>query len=419
MNTRKRKLRDSDFLSNGAQLPLLQLADKTLEKKIAFIPVDLGSQTQRERGLLESKYREAFEHRLDWRRLVTYVPNKELPIYNWFKYKEGFSRELVARLFKEFGLQEHDIVLDPFAGCGTTLLAAREFGLEGVGIDILPTSIFVTKAKLRNWPDLDLLLQSVQKLLAIPFQDPSGAFPNVRIINLAFSKETQRDILFFKEQIANFEQPIRDFLLLGLLSILEAVSKTSKDGQFLRLVDKPALAVRDALRSTLLKMISDLSEARIFGPPTRGKTVLLRGDAREMCLAQRFEGKVSAIITSPPYLNRYDYSRTYALELCLLTVKSHRDMVNLRHSLLRSHVESREHEGKQVFLPALDEILREMRSKPLNNERLPVMVQGYFEDMNLVIRNMAAYLKPGGHIALVVANAQFAGESVPHGLDAL
>jgi hypothetical protein len=41
------------------------------------------------------------------------------------------------------------------------------------------------------------------------------------------------------------------------------------------------------------------------------------------------------------------------------------------------------------------------------------MVRGYFEDMNLVARNIATYLKPGGRVALVVANAQFAGESVP------
>jgi hypothetical protein len=41
------------------------------------------------------------------------------------------------------------------------------------------------------------------------------------------------------------------------------------------------------------------------------------------------------------------------------------------------------------------------------------MVQGYFEDMNSVIKNIAIYLKPGGKVALVVANAQFAGESIP------
>jgi site-specific DNA-methyltransferase (cytosine-N4-specific) len=59
------------------------------------------------------------------------------------------------------------------------------------------------------------------------------------------------------------------------------------------------------------------------------------------------------------------------------------------------------------------EVLREVRAKPLNNERLPVMIQGYFEDMNLAIRNISQYLKPRGGAALVVANAQFNGENVP------
>ena len=303
---------------------------------------------------------------------------------------------------------------DPFVGCGTTLLAAREFGLHGVGIDVLPTSVFVAQTKLAPWEDLDSLLRSIQELLATPFHEPTTAFPpDVRIINLAFSKQTQRELLFFKEEIERAASPAREFLLLGLLSILESVSRTSKDGQFLRLVERPVLPVREALRAMLSKMISDLSELRMFGEVGKAASLVKQGDAREMCLPKRYEGRVSAVITSPPYLNRYDYSRTYALELCLLAAKSHRDMVSIRHSLLRSHVESREHEGKRVHLPALEEVLREIRAKPLNNERLPVMIQGYFEDMNLVIRNLAAYLKPGGRVALVVANAQFAGESVP------
>ena len=320
----------------------------------------------------------------------------------------------MVRLFREFGLQAGDIVLDPFVGCGTTMLAAKEFGIQGVGVDILPTSIFVARTKLLSWPDLDGLLRSTQELLAKPFRQPEAVFPaDVRIINLAFSKQTQAELLFFKEEIENFPSPDRDFLLLGLLSILESVSSTSKDGQFLRLVERRIPPVRDALRSVLAKMVSDLSELRMFGPSRKTKALVTQGDARELCLPKRYEGQVAAIVTSPPYLNRYDYSRTYALELCLLTAKSHRDMVNIRHSLLRSHVESREHQNKGIVLAALDEVLREVRSKPLNNDRLPIMIQGYFEDMNLVIRNMAAYLRRAGRVALVVANAQFAGENVP------
>lgn len=398
---------------SAKQLTLIELPDNGRSRSRAHAHGDTAGESQRDRLRLEKKYSGRFEHRLDWRRLVTYVPNKELPVYNWFKYKEGFSRELVIRLFREFGLEEGEIVFDPFIGCGTTLMAGKEFGLHGVGIDMLPIAAFVAQIKLADWPDLEPLSRAVEKLLSTPVRKPTSQFPDVRIINLAFPKKTQHELLFFKEEIDKIESPVREFLLLGLLSVLERVSNTSKDGQFLRLVERPIPPVREALRPILVKMLSDLSERRFFLPKTKARTLVLRGDAREMCLPKRFEGKVSAIITSPPYLNRYDYSRTYALELCLLSVKSHRDMVAIRHSLLRSHVESREHDGKEVVLPALDEVLREVWSKPLNNDRLPIMIQAYFEDMNLVIRNMAAYLKPGGRVALVVANAQFAGESVP------
>lgn len=407
------KARTTAMLKDEVQPTLIDLPPSPVRKKVTVLPIDFESVSQQERSKLESKYRKFIEHRLDWRQLVTYVPNKRLPIYNWFKYKEGFSRELVVRLFKELAVQRGETVFDPFVGCGTTLLAGKEFGINGVGIDMLPTSVFVAEAKLADWPDIEVLLKTVQKLMATPFRDPKAVFPDVRIINLAFTKQVQQELLFFKEEVETYPEPVRDFLRLGLLSILEAVSNTSKDGQFLRLVEKNAPPVRDALREMLTKMIHDLSEIRVFGPAGKAKTLVTRGDAREMCLPRRYVGNISAIITSPPYLNRYDYSRTYALELCLLTVKSHKDMVGVRHSLLRSHVESREHEGKEINLPALSEVLREVRAKPLNNERLPVMIQGYFEDMNLVIRNMSTYLKPGGRVALVVANAQFNGESVP------
>jgi hypothetical protein len=410
-----KKSKDAPMLLKDEQMAMLEIPLVERHRKVIVLPVDMDSPGQQERARLENKYSGLFEERPECRRLVTYVLNKNLPLYNWFKYKEGFSRELVVRLFREFVLQAGDIVFDPFLGCGTTLLAGREFGIHGVGIDMLPTSVFVAQTKLTQWPDIDLLVRAMQKLTSTPFHEPVSSFPDVRIVNLAFSKQTQRELLFFREEIETFEQPVRNFLMLGLLSILENVSSTSKDGQFLRLVEKIIPPVRDALRSVLAQMIHDLSEIRMFGFPaqSKAKTLVLQGDAREMCLPGKYIGNVAAIITSPPYLNRYDYSRTYALELCLLTVKSHKDMVNVRHSLLRSHVESREHEGKGIDLPALEETLRGVRAKPLNNERLPIMIEGYFEDMNLVIRNMAAYLKPAGRVALVVANAQFNGESVP------
>src|SRR5437868_11692664 len=201
-----------------------------------------------QRAGLERKYRDLLIDRLEYRRLVTSAPNKHIPVYNWFKYKEGFSRQLVLDLAAEFGLGNGDLILDPFAGCGTTLLAAKELGLHALGLDVLPLSVFVAKVKLMDWPDLDRLGVVLDQLMGIPFREPGGVLPDVKILNRAFRPEVQTQLLFYREQIANFEPPVRDFLMLGLLSILESVSSTAKDGQFLRLVQRQVPPVKEALR---------------------------------------------------------------------------------------------------------------------------------------------------------------------------
>jgi DNA modification methylase len=367
-----------------------------------------------ERNLLENKYAKYFEERPDYRQLVTYVPNKKLPIYNWFKYKEGFSRQLVYNILREWKIDKKDVILDPFAGCGTTLLVCKEFGYKAVGLDVLPIAVFVAKVKLQDWADIDILEKSVQSLMKEKFHKPKLLFPKVSIVDLAFPKHIQDEILFYKERVLDFEKPIQDFLMLGLISILENVSYTSKDGQFLRIVERDLPSVKETLKKQLTNMIEDLRvQQQVLFKEGKSKVEIYQGDARELSLPKKYWGKIGAIITSPPYLNRYDYSRTYALELCTLYVKDFADMRDIRHSLLRSHIESKIHEGKELNVPVIGEILESLDGKELNNNRIPIMIKGYFEDMNLVIKQLSTYLKPGGLVALVVANARFEGEMVP------
>jgi site-specific DNA-methyltransferase (cytosine-N4-specific) len=372
------------------------------------------SNSNSERDFLEAKYSRCFERRLDYRQFVTYVPNKKLPVYNWFKYKEGFSRQLVYNILQEWKIDKQDIVFDPFAGCGTTLLACKEFGYRAVGLDILPVAIFVASVKLRDWHDLNILKKAVDSLIKEKFHKPKLSFPDVSIIDKAFPKHIQEEILFYKELILEFEKPIQDFLMLGLISILENVSFTSKDGQFLRIVDRNIPSVKDSLKRQLENMVADLCiQQSVLFKEGKAKVKIIEGDARESALPKRYWGKIGAVITSPPYLNRYDYSRIYALELCTLFVEDSSDLKDIRHSLLRSHIESKIHYGKEVNLPVIDEILKNLSEKELNNDRIPIMIKAYFEDMNLVIKQLSQYLKPGGVVALVVANARFEGEMLP------
>jgi hypothetical protein len=91
------------------------------------------------------------EEKLEFGPLATFMPNKARPVYNWLYYKEGFSRELVIKLLNMFSPDRKDWVLDPFCGVGTTLLACLESGVNSVGFDVHPLSVFASRVKLAEY----------------------------------------------------------------------------------------------------------------------------------------------------------------------------------------------------------------------------------------------------------------------------
>ena len=73
---------------------------------------------------------------------------------------------------------------------------------------------------------------------------------------------------------------------------------------------------------------------------------LILSDVRDLRNFQ-FEQAPTMLITSLPYSNHYDYTRSYCLELCFHFVRNFEELKSIRFGILRSHTESRQEEGNR------------------------------------------------------------------------
>lgn len=191
-----------------------------------------------ERVRLEERY--AFISREDSRfsrKIVSFQANKGEIVHGWIKYREGFSSQLVDTLIDDFDLKPGDRILDPFAGSATTLLVAKTKSIDADGIEILPNCHLSWNAKSRfDQYDVAELKRILSWAKDVDINDVNKPFPHVTITESAFSLETERDLMFFSDWCENLAVAENSKILCKLVitSILEEISYTRKDGQYLR-----------------------------------------------------------------------------------------------------------------------------------------------------------------------------------------
>ena len=370
------------------------------------------------RYALEQKYAILMQERFDLAGSVSYKGNKQIPLMRFYRYKEAFAFNLVQHVIKHLSLSELDLILDPFCGMGTTLFTAGLHGIPSWGVDKLPIAVFIAQTlPLFFTVERGAVREAYQQLSArVDSQPLAPIAEDVAIMKVAFEPEILTRLRKWKSVIDTLDSPMHDIMTLLLLSILEECSYTSKDGQFLRLnrhkrVSDPS----EALKRKVLEAEKDLFLIEQMNWRKRWHDpVVVQGDARQMPSAL-LQMAPTALITSPPYVNRYDYTRSYALELCFAFVRNFEELKALRFNTLRSHIEARVHPDEHPHHPAVQEVLRvlEQRGRRLNNARIPAMIAGYFVDMEQVIKEWARILAPNAWVVIVVGNVRYDGEMIP------
>lgn len=412
------------------------------------------------RRALEKKYTPLLEvtQKFD-RRSVSYQLSKKNPLHSWLKYKEGFSAELVNILLDEMNVAPGDTIMDSFMGSGTTALVCQMRGINSVGYDIMPFSGDAIRAK-SNVPRYDLaeletLIEDFRSL-KMP-ESYSARTPCVTITESAYPEFNARFIQFATDWIAQStcSDALKNLFTLCVVNSLERCSYTAKDGQYLRWDSRspkvinanlerkrlgrkllPAHCCREVIENFQTAVAEELAhvlaDIRMIRPINLSATADFKEGSALFELPKLAEDMLDGVITSPPYCNRYDYTRIYALELAYLGCGED-DIKNLRQALLSCTVESKSKlEALRKYYAAnrfgyisaaissnvaFREIMTALEARKLNgdlnNNGVLRMVEGYFTELAFVYAELYRVCKRGAMIAVVNDNVRYGGEIIP------
>lgn len=361
------------------------------------------------------------------RKTVSYQGNRKAPGLRWMKYKEGFSATLVNYLLDEYKPKR---VLDPFAGIGTTVLTAAGRGIKATGIEIMPVGTLVgsgiaAAANGLSMTALNKLSKALRKRITSARRaDSEYAFPHVKITEAAFPVTTEHAISKAREFLAGMKEgAAKTMVNLACMSVLEAVSFTRKDGQYLRWDTRSGRVLRtkmdkgyipsfsEELNTRLSEIKGDLTALKlIYGA---SQPTFMSGSS--LTLLKDFpDAAFDMVITSPPYANRYDYTRTYALELAWLGLNQE-GFSKLRQDMLSATVENKSkagllpdlyrnrptrvrhamsmYQGQEAIHEVLGILQRHVNE--LGNRHVIRLLEGYLLEMAVIVSELGRIVRPG------------------------
>lgn len=360
-----------------------------------------------------------------------FIDNMALPVHRWFRYSAGFSADWVRWLIRERRDDSTSfVVLDPFAGVGTTLLACDAEHAQGWGFEAHPFVYRIAEAKLRGIQiepsTLGSLFQrfadSIPEKLAI---DSEGTSP---LLTKCYTPEVLSQLFAMRDVfLAEFDKktPESELLWLLLTAILRPCSGVGTAQWQYVLPNKNKASVQTplaAFQSKAVEILQDVEHAQRNGWRPASRLLMTDARAPEGCPPLQ----VDAVVTSPPYPNNYDYADATRLEMTFWGEIN--GWGDLQHAVRRHLIRSCSQHAAAEKL-ALDELLEEPVLDPIRRDlstachtlaevreskggrkSYHTMAAAYFRDLGLVFKALRGMCRPGSFACFVI------GDSAPYGV---
>lgn len=360
---------------------------------------------------------------------------EDAPAHGWYRFVLSFPPHLVREYAARFGLDETSTLLDPFCGTGTTLVEAKKLRLASVGIEALPMAHFAAHTKVDWSPDPDGLVAHselvAKKALAriesdgITDAPMTKAPPGVRLRSLApeafrllvknsISPLPLHKVLILIEAIQDESAPaFTGHERLALASLLPTGIGNLRFGPEVGVGKLKADAlVVSAWLDRVRRMAEDI---RLLAAGDGTPSTVHHGDARAIDSRLK-SGSIDAVITSPPYPNEKDYTRTVRLESVILGLLN--DKMELRKTkkqLVRSNTRGvYVIDDDDLWVPydsevhAIADNIESRRQELRKNSGFERMYHRvtrlYFGGMARHLHSLSRVLKPGARLAYVVGD---------------
>ena len=353
-----------------------------------------------------------------------------LPVHRWFRYSAGFSAAWAETVIRDARLETDEVVLDPFAGSGTTLLAAQQCSTRSVGTENHPFVTRVARAKLSWNTNIEQLADAARSLLKQGQSMKHHHVTDSVLLNKCYTPEAISRLVALRLAYANLDHDdaaVRELLWLAVTAILRECSGVGTAQWQYVLPTRSKARVIDpfvAFTARIKMMCSDMALLQSNASTTTADIRLM--DSRRMSGLDDIEGRVGLVLTSPPYPNNYDYADATRLEMTFWgEIKGWGDLQGaVRHRLIRSS--SQQSAAEQLVLSSLLEdrfvapirddlaevcgALEAIRETKGGKKTYHTMVAAYFGDLAKTLHALRPLCKTGADLCFVI------GDSAPYGI---
>ena len=343
-------------------------------------------------------------------------------IHDWYRFVLSFPPHLVQQYLETFCVDQTSFVLDPFCGTGTTNVECKKHGVSSWGIEASPLTHFVSKTKC-VWANDTFNFLNTAKQIALAAARTINSLSKPRtlseeqtslILKNSICEQPLSSTLVLRDSIRAANSPFEDYYLLALAKHIVYSYSNLKFGPEVGISrkKKESVDVVEIWLSEIERMETDLEYWKHHSSTFADISL---GDARSIP-KRDYIGKVDCVITSPPYPNEKDYSRTTRLASVILGfIKTKDDLRNIKKGFIRSNsknVYRSDNDAQYISnIGSINKLSNEIEERRLElgktsgfEKLYASVVKQYFGGMARHLSELKPYLRNGASLAYVVGD---------------